>query len=63
MPLVQVSLIEGRDPAVKQELISALIDAVTRSTGVGGERVRVVLYEVPREHWGGAVAAEGSAAG
>lgn len=52
MPLVQVSLIEGRTAHQKEELIVELTDAVVRALGARRESVRVLLYEVPAEHWG-----------
>ena len=52
MPLVQLSLRAGRDAATKRRLIAELTDAVVRVTGVEAERVRVLLYELPDEHWG-----------
>ncbi|NLT07064.1 MAG: 4-oxalocrotonate tautomerase [Solirubrobacterales bacterium] len=52
MPLVQVTLIEGRDTAVKSELIARLTDAVVETTGAPRASVRVILSEVPAEHWG-----------
>jgi 4-oxalocrotonate tautomerase len=52
MPLVQVTLIEGRTPEVKERLIEALTDAVVGTLGAPAEGVRVVLMDVPAEHWG-----------
>ena len=52
MPLVQVSLIEGRSADLKERLIAELTDAVARALGASPESVRVILYEVPAAHWG-----------
>jgi 4-oxalocrotonate tautomerase len=52
MPLVQVTLIEGRSAEVKRELIAELTDAVVRATGAAAASVRVILNEVPAAHWG-----------
>lgn len=52
MPLIQMSIIEGRPPEVKKELIREVTDAVVRTLGAKPEAVRVLLYEVPPEHWG-----------
>ncbi len=52
MPLVQVTLIEGRAPEAKRALIGALADAVVRTLESPRDSVRVILNEVPAEHWG-----------
>jgi 4-oxalocrotonate tautomerase len=36
---------------VKNELISRVTDAVVTTLGVDPEQVRVLLFEVPPEHW------------
>lgn len=51
MPLVQVTMIEGRSPEQKRALLSELTEAVVRSVGAPPENVRVVIYEVPATHW------------
>ena len=52
MPLVQVSLIEGRTTEVGERLIAELTDTVVRVLEAPKESVRVILYEVPAERWG-----------
>lgn len=52
MPLLQVSLIEGRSPELKEELIGELTDTVVRVLDSPRENVRVILNEVPSTHWG-----------
>jgi 4-oxalocrotonate tautomerase len=52
MPLVQISLLEGRDEATRAALIGEVTEAVARTTGVARNRVRVILYEVPAAAWG-----------
>ena len=51
MPLVEVTLVEGRTPRQLRALISALTLAVEASIDVPSENVRVVLHEVPATHW------------
>jgi 4-oxalocrotonate tautomerase len=51
MPFIEVTLIEGRDKAKKLELMKRLTDAVVDSIGAPRESVRVVLREIPAEHW------------
>jgi len=51
VPIVQVSLLEGRPPEVKRALLRELTDAVVRTTGVPPASVRVLLHEVPAADW------------
>jgi 4-oxalocrotonate tautomerase len=51
MPLVEVTLIEGRSPQQLRALISKLTDAVETALEAKRESVRVVLREVPATHW------------
>lgn len=52
MPLIQVTLVEGRAPHVKEQLIAALTETVVEVAGARRESVRVILHEVPAAHWG-----------
>ncbi|SIS97287.1 4-oxalocrotonate tautomerase [Alicyclobacillus vulcanalis] len=52
MPLVQVTMVEGRSPEQKRALIEKVTDAVVDTLGAKRETVRVILYEVPKSHWG-----------
>jgi len=47
MPIINVTLIEGRTPEVKRALIQELTDAAERATGVPKSAVRVIIWEVP----------------
>lgn len=51
MPLVEVTLVEGRSPEQLRALISQLTDAVESAVGAARENIRVVLREVPATHW------------
>jgi len=51
MPIVRIELLQGRAPKVKNELIVRITDAVVTTLGVDPEQVRVLLYELPPEHW------------
>ncbi len=51
MPLIQVTLVEGRTPEQLRTLISKLTSAVTDAIGAPKEAIRVVLNEVPDTHW------------
>jgi len=51
MPLVEVTLVEGRTPAQLRALISAVTEAVVVSVDAPKQNVRVVVREVPPTHW------------
>jgi 4-oxalocrotonate tautomerase len=64
MPLVDVTVTEGRDPDQLRELIALLHRAVEQSLGANPQSIRVIVREVPRTHWaaGGQTLAERDAA-
>ena len=51
MPLVQVTILEGRDAETKRALLHELTEAVVRATGSPRASVRVLLHELPAAHW------------
>lgn len=51
MPFIDVTMIEGRTPQQKDAFIKALTEAAITTLGTPREAVRVVLREVPGEHW------------
>ena len=51
MPLVEVTLVEGRSPELLRALIHELHEAVVRAVDAPPASVRVVLREVPATHW------------
>ncbi|MEN9933665.1 MAG: hypothetical protein RLZZ387_244 [Chloroflexota bacterium] len=51
MPIVRLEILEGRPPALKAELIARVTAAVVETLAVGPEQVRVLLYELPADHW------------
>lgn len=51
MPLVDVTLTEGRSPEQVRDLVHAVHDAVRRTVGARSEHIRVIVREVPRTHW------------
>ncbi|MFW5470206.1 tautomerase family protein [Knoellia sp. CPCC 206435] len=51
MPLVDVTLVEGRTPTQLRALVTALTDAVVTAIEAPRDSVRVVLREVPTTHW------------
>jgi 4-oxalocrotonate tautomerase len=52
MPLIQVTMIEGRSPETKEALIRLLTDGAVQATGAPRDSIRVILQEVPGAHWG-----------
>jgi 4-oxalocrotonate tautomerase len=56
MPIIDVTLIEGRSPEQKRALVKALTDAAEASIGAPRPSIRVILREVPAAHF--AVAGE-----
>ena len=52
MPLIQVTLIEGRSAKSKAALIQALTDATVNAISAPPTSIRVILQEVPRANWG-----------
>ena len=51
MPIVRIEFLQGRTPELKNELIARVTDAVVTTLGVDLDQVRVLLYELPPEHW------------
>lgn len=52
MPIVQISMIQGRTPKMKEELIKKVTDAIVDTLQVPADRVRIILNEVPKENIG-----------
>lgn len=52
MPIINVALLEGRSTEAKAALIRRLTDAAVETLGAPADTVRVLLTEVPPEHWG-----------
>lgn len=52
MPFIDVSLVAGRPPEVREQLIRELTDVAERVLGAPRSTIRVVLREVPPENWG-----------
>lgn len=52
MPIVQISLVQGRTPAKKEELIKKVTDAIVETLQISKDRVHIVLNELPKENVG-----------
>jgi 4-oxalocrotonate tautomerase len=51
MPLVEVTLTEGRSAEKLRSLIHELHEAVVRAVDAPPAAVRVIIREVPPSHW------------
>ena len=51
MPLIEVTMVEGRTPEQVRALITGLTDAAVAAVDAPRETVRVVVREVPPTHW------------
>ncbi|MGH3863338.1 tautomerase family protein [Actinokineospora sp.] len=51
MPLIEVTLVEGRSPQQLRVLISELTHAAARAVAAPVANIRVVVREVPATHW------------
>lgn len=51
MPLIQITLLEGREPSAVTECARQVARAVHASLGAPLERIRVCVQEVPATHW------------
>ena len=52
MPLIEVTMVEGRTPQQVRALISALTSAAAQAVDAPVDSIRVVVREVPTTHWG-----------
>lgn len=52
MPVAQINILEGRSDEQKEMLISEVTDAISRSLGAPVESVRVIITEMPKQHFG-----------
>ena len=52
MPIVQISLVQGRTPEKKEALIKNVTNAIADTLQIATDRVHIVLTEVPKENIG-----------
>lgn len=52
MPLIQVTMVEGRTTEQKHDLIRNLSRSMSETLGVPLERIRVAIYEISADEWG-----------
>jgi 4-oxalocrotonate tautomerase len=52
MPVVMINMLCGRDKDTKKLLLKNMTAAVTATLGVAPESVRVIINELPADHYG-----------
>ena len=52
MPIVEITLIEGRNADAKRRLIAKVTDAIVEAIEAPRDSVRIILREVPALHFG-----------
>jgi 4-oxalocrotonate tautomerase len=58
MPIVNIQIMQGRPPEKIKSLIASVTEVVSAELNAPKERIRVLVTEVPKTHWGiGGVAA------
>lgn len=52
MPIAQLYILEGRSDEVKEALIAEITEAMVKTLGAPREVVRVIITEMPKQHFG-----------
>jgi 4-oxalocrotonate tautomerase len=52
MPIAHLYILEGRNDEKKERLIAEVSDAIHRAIDAPLESVRVLIIEMPKEHFG-----------
>lgn len=51
MPIMEVTMLEGRRPEQKRAFTAALTNAAVTTLGVNPDQVRIIIREIPPEHF------------
>jgi 4-oxalocrotonate tautomerase len=51
MPIVQISIVEGRDPEAVKACVKEVARAVHRTLGAPLPTIRVLVHQVPKAFW------------
>jgi 4-oxalocrotonate tautomerase len=54
MPVIQITMSQGRTVEQKRELVSVLTKEAARILKTKEEAIRILIYEVSKENWGNA---------
>jgi 4-oxalocrotonate tautomerase len=52
MPIAHLYILEGRDPTKKERLIAEVSEAIHRAIDAPMDSIRVIITEMPKEHFG-----------
>lgn len=52
MPIAEIHLLAGRTEEQKRNLIREMTRAIAETVNVNPEQVRVIIHEMPKEHFG-----------
>ena len=52
MPIVTVNMMEGRSDEQKERMIEEVSDALSRTLDAPKESVRIMINEMPKQHFG-----------
>ena len=52
MPVIQITISQGRTVEQKRELIKVLTKETARIMKTQEEKVRILIYEVSKDNWG-----------
>lgn len=52
MPIVQIHMLEGRTPELKEKLIYNVTQTIHETLNAPVETIRVILDEMPLQHFG-----------
>ncbi|MEH7302596.1 tautomerase family protein [Neobacillus drentensis] len=51
MPIVELKIVEGREPNVKKKLVKDITDVIAENLSVPHDKIRILLYEIQSENW------------
>jgi 4-oxalocrotonate tautomerase len=54
MPVIQITISQGRSVEQKRELVKVLTKETARIMKTQEEKIRILIYEVSKENWGNA---------
>lgn len=54
MPVIQITMSQGRTVEQKRELVKVLTKETARILKTNEDSIRILVYEVSRENWGNA---------
>ena len=54
MPVIQITISQGRSVEQKRELVKVLTKETARIMKTEEDKVRILIYEVSKENWGNA---------